>query len=133
MADQPQGLKKKILLADDAPDFVKVIKVRLEVSGYQVVTASNGLEALERVEREKPDAVLLDISMPGLEGLEVLRRIRRTHPALPVFVVTGYTDDARLDTAIQLQASGFIVKTGDLKRAMADIGNAIRLAEKYHQ
>src|SRR3989339_756665 len=72
--------KKRILLVDDEPDFVELIKSRLEANEYQVVTAKNGKEALDLLKCltcDKFDAVLLDILMPEIDGLEVLKRIRQ--------------------------------------------------------
>ncbi|PIU40873.1 MAG: two-component system response regulator [Candidatus Omnitrophica bacterium CG07_land_8_20_14_0_80_42_15] len=122
---------KKILVVDDEPDFVEMIKLRLESSGYDVITASDGKGALEKIKDEKPDAVLLDIMMPGLNGLQVLKKIRKRDKNLPVFIVTAFSNEERFNLAEKLDASGFIVKTNDLKEELANIFSASRMADKY--
>ncbi len=121
----------KILLVDDDPDFLGVIKKRLEVSGFTVVTASSGEEALDAFAREKPSAILLDILMPGVNGLEVLGTIRKANRNIPIFITTAFTSEERFKMANQLNATGFIMKTMDFKEQIANIIDAIKLAEKY--
>jgi len=124
-------LKKKILVVDDEPDFLKMIKIRLEANEYDVVVATNGKEALEQVKDHNPDAVLLDILMPGIDGLEVLKRIRKANAKLPVFIITAFSNEERFELAKKFNASGFIVKTGDLKREVENITNVLRLSDKF--
>ncbi len=123
--------KKKILLVDDELDLQKVIKTHLENNNYDVSVASSGEEALEKYAREKPSAVLLDIMMPGINGLEVLEKIRKEDRNIPVFITTAFTSEERLKTANKLNATGFILKTGNFKDQVANISEAIRLFEKY--
>ena len=68
--------EEKILVVDDEPDVLEVVKSRLELHGFQVITAKDGEEALQKVEQEEPDLVLLDVMMPGLDGWEVCKQIR---------------------------------------------------------
>lgn len=123
--------KKKILVVDDEPDFLKMIKMRLEADDYDVITASDGEEALDKVKVEKPDAVLLDILMPGLDGLETLKRIRRQNKNLPIFIITAFSNEERFRVARKLDASGFIVKTSDLKEEVKNISAILALADSY--
>ena len=67
----------KILVVDDDPDTVKFINIMLSRLGYQVVSATSGMEALERVQVEHPDLIILDVMMPGMDGYEVSRNLRR--------------------------------------------------------
>lgn len=123
---------KKILVVDDEPDFLEMIKMRLEVSGYQVITASNGQEALNKVELDQPDAVLLDIRLPGgIDGLEVLKRIRKRNKNLPVFILTSYTNREIFSLGKKFNAFGFIIKTNDLKKEIGTIESALRIAERH--
>ena len=115
--------KKKILVVDDEPDFLKMIKIRLEASQYDVILSKNGEDALKKIKSEKPNAVLLDILMPGLDGLEVLRKIRKTNKVLPVFIITAFSTEERFELAKNLNASGFIVKTVDLKKEVETLGD----------
>ena len=122
---------KKILVVDDEPGFLSVIRGRLEEDGYKVITASGGEEALRKVKSEKPDIVLLDILMPKMDGLKALRRIRRVNRQLPVYMMTSFSTVERFGTAKKLGAAGFIVKTNDLKREIRNIASSISLASKY--
>lgn len=123
--------KKKILLVDDEADFLTVMKARLEANNYNVVTASDGNEGLVMAERENPDAILLDIMMPGIDGLSVLRKIRALRPDLPVFILTAYSDNDLKKTERELDATGLIIKTKDLGVEIKKIATAIELAVKY--
>ena len=122
---------KKVLVVDDESDFRDLIKARLEENDYEVTTASDGMQALERLKVEKPDAVLLDILMPGLDGLTVLKRIRRFDKDLPVFILTASSDKERFVLADKLNASGFLVKTGNLKWEINNVTSVLRLSGKY--
>jgi len=123
--------KKKILVVDDELAFLETIKNRLEANNYNVVTASSGKVALDKVEKDKPDAILLDILMPGLDGLEVLKKIRKKDKNLPVFIVSAYFNEERFKKAGKLNASGFIIKTGDLEKEITNINHVLRLAERH--
>lgn len=123
--------KKKILVVDDEPDFLEVMKIRLEANNYQVITASDGKDALEKIKNEKPDAVLLDILMPKLDGLQTLRKIRRQNKNLPVFIITAFSNEERFKVAKKLDASGFIVKSGDLKQELKNITGALSMSDKF--
>ncbi len=85
--------KGKILVVDDEPDIVEVVKARLQLAGYEVLTASRGEETLARSLKEKPDLVILDIMMPGMDGFEVLRRLREGAETkfIPVIFLTAKT------------------------------------------
>lgn len=122
---------KRILVIDDEADFLDVIKKRLEANNYEVFTASDGAEGLEKVRSLKPDAVLLDILMPGIDGIEVLQRIRKENKVLPVFMLTAFSDDSRFKSANKYHASGYIVKTNDLKKEIDNIKNFLNISDKY--
>lgn len=124
-------VKKKILVVDDEPDVVDVIKLRLEASGFEVVVAYDGKEALDRVVRENPAAVLLDIMMPEVDGLNVLKRIRERDKKLPIFMITGLSNKEGFEMARRFGASGFIMKTADLKVELDNIINLLNISGKY--
>ena len=123
--------KRKILVVDDEQAFLRVLQNRLESMEYEVVTASNGKEALEKIKTDKPDAVLLDIMMPVLDGIQTLKEIRKTDKNLPVLMLTASSDAERFKSAKDLNASGFIIKTADLKIEMNNISNVLNIAAKY--
>lgn len=123
--------RKKILIVDDEPDFVNLLKVRLESDDYQVVTAANGKEGLERMKSEKPDVVLLDIMMPKLNGLDVLKKMRARDKSLPIFMLSGYADEQRFKTALRHRASGFIIKSEGLQKQLCAIRATLSIASRY--
>jgi DNA-binding NtrC family response regulator len=123
--------KKKILVVDDEADFLEVIRIRLESSGYEVIISMSGEDALKKIKEESPSAVLLDILMPGIDGLEVLKRIRKIDENLPVYMITAFSTEERFKAANKLGASGFIVKTDDLAKQIKSIQGAIDMAGRY--
>lgn len=125
--------KKKILVVDDEPDFLEVITVRLEEDDYEVITASNSNDAFKKVKEDKPDAVLLDILMPGIDGLELLRMIRKADEKLPIYIITAFSTEERFKMANKFGASGFIVKTNDLSKEIDNITAALDMSGRYHK
>lgn len=123
--------KRKILIVDDEIEFLEMLRLRLEANNYEVITAMDGEEALNRIRKDKPDAVLLDILMPGIDGLDVLRRIRKEDKKLPVFIITAFSNEERFRLANKFNASGFILKTNDLQKEIQNITSAISISERY--
>lgn len=89
-------MPKKILAVDDERHIVRLVQVNLERAGYQVVTAFDGKDALEKVEAERPDLVVLDVMMPYMDGFEVLQNLRKNPNTrdLPVIMLTAKAQDA---------------------------------------
>jgi two-component system alkaline phosphatase synthesis response regulator PhoP/two-component system response regulator VicR len=87
---------KKILAVDDEKHIVRRVQVNLERQGYEVITASDGKEALQKVEDERPDLVVLDVMMPYMDGFEVLQNLRRNPSTreIPVIMLTAKAQDA---------------------------------------
>jgi DNA-binding NtrC family response regulator len=81
--------KMRVLLVDDETEFVSALAERLSLRGYETQTAASGDEALGKVAQSPPDVVLLDMLMPGMNGLEVLKHIKRDHPQVRVILLTG--------------------------------------------
>ncbi|MFC1592670.1 response regulator [Candidatus Omnitrophota bacterium] len=106
--------KIHILLVDDEPDFIEPISFWLKANGYPVLIASNGQEALETVKKNKPDMVFLDIKMPGMDGIETLKRIREFNKELPVIILTAYPTIEHFSQTQKLNVSGFFDKAGNM-------------------
>lgn len=89
--------KRKILLVDDEPDTHEPFKMRLEEEGYEVLTANDGMEAWEKIKRDKPDLVILDVRMPKLNAEDLLQKMRdeEVSPATKVLIATGVSDYGR--------------------------------------
>ncbi|MBC7327016.1 response regulator [bacterium] len=89
-------MPKKILVVDDEKPIVRLVQVNLEHAGYEVVTAYDGKEALEKVEQEKPDLIILDVMMPQMDGFEVMQRLQANPKTrdIPVIMLTAKAQDA---------------------------------------
>ena len=103
----------KILIVDDEKDVRDTLSDRLQMHGYEVGTASDGLQALEKVEKESPELVLLDIRLPRLGGMKVLSRIRRKHPETLVIMITAHGTAQNAGEAMKQGAYDFIEKPFD--------------------
>lgn len=103
-------MNHKILLVDDEPDVREVIRYYFDRRGYDVVTASNGEEALSKLVVEKPALVLLDIRMPEMDGIECLRRIKKLDREVTVIMVTCVDEIDTAKKAIKLGATDYITK-----------------------
>jgi len=112
MVENPQEKisKGKVLIVDDAPDTVEIIKKLLVFEGYEVLTTSTGEEGVQKVEKEKPEIVLLDISLPGIDGNEALKRIRKVDPIVSVIMLTAFATVDNAISALKEGASDFIKK-----------------------
>lgn len=84
--------KKRILLVDDEEGIQLLYREEFEEEGFEVISAYNGDEALEKFSNEMPDLVILDINMPGMSGIEVLRRMKELNPDLPVILSSAYQE-----------------------------------------
>ncbi len=104
--------RRRILVVDDAEDNVDLLKRRLEKRGYRVVTAMSGPDALELIDREPIDLVLLDVMMPGMNGVEVLEVIRRARPRdmFPVIMATAKAESADVVKALEKGANDYVTK-----------------------
>jgi CheY-like chemotaxis protein len=122
--------KKKILVIDDEPDFVKFLTVLLEDNGYSTISAENGLEGLKKAQTEHPDLILLDITMPEMSGVKFYREIRGdlALKAVPVVLVTGVADDFEkfIHTRRQVPPpDGYIRKPLDKEKLLATISQLL--------
>lgn len=112
----------RVLIVDDDAAVLSLLADFFTERGDTVETAESGLDALEAIRRQRPDAVLLDIRMPGPSGVEVLRRIREIDPALAVIMITANDDEALARETLRMGALDYIAKPFDftyLERAMA--------------
>ena len=119
--------KERILIVDDEKNIVTSLQDILSDEGYEVVTASEGLGALELIQADPPDLILLDIWIPGMDGIEVLKVIKTYHPDIEVLVMSGH---GTIDTAVQatkLGARDFIEKPFSLDELVESIENALKV------
>lgn len=108
----------KVLVVDDEKNILKLYKEELEEEGYTVLTANSGAEALQIFERENPDIVTLDILMPEMDGIAVLRQLKEKKPSVPVVMLTAY--DYRDDFSVWV-SDGYVVKSSDLTALKATL------------
>jgi DNA-binding response OmpR family regulator len=119
-------MKVRVLLVDDEKEFVEALSERLTVRGYDVTTSLSGEDAVESVTHFNFDAVILDVSMPGMSGVEALRQIKRIKPLTEVIMLTGH---ATVDTAIEgmkLGALDYLIKPCETEDLLAKIDMAHR-------
>lgn len=103
----------RILLVDDEKDFVEMLTLRLQEIGEEVLQAYSGLESLEKLKETEIDVVILDVKMPGMDGIETLQEIKKRHPLVEVIMLTGH---GTIETAVQgmkLGAYDFLIKPAD--------------------
>ncbi|MCX8036356.1 MAG: response regulator [Candidatus Sumerlaeia bacterium] len=105
-------VKKRILLADDEEDIKTVVAMFLEAQGYEVITAFDGLDALEKVRTEKPDLILLDIMMPVLDGFEVCKRLKENEDTarIPIVILSAAAHVESVNRGLKAGAKDYIVK-----------------------
>src|SRR5579885_3485053 len=109
--------QKVILLVDDDPDIREALADRLADAHYRVLTARSGAEALQHIDRGSIDGVLLDIRMPGMDGVAVLTHMRQRHANIPVIVVTASMEKDKLQAVMKVGAADVVTKPvsyGDL-------------------
>jgi DNA-binding response OmpR family regulator len=102
---------KKVMVVDDDAHILRLYKEELQDEGYEVVVAGTGKEAMELFEKEQPDLVTLDILMPDIDGISLLRRMKELKPRLPIIMSTAY--DYRDDFAVWA-SEAYLVKSADL-------------------
>ena len=114
----------KLLLVDDEARFVETLSKRLTARGYDVEGALSGPEALARLGARPFDVVLLDVWMPGMDGLEVLKQIRRLHPSVRVVLVSGNASITAAVEGIRLGATDYLLKPVEIEDVMAKVEEA---------
>src|SRR2546427_7623960 len=123
----------KILVVDDTVHNVKMLADLLAAKGYAIVTAASGQEALERVDAERPDLVLLDVMMPGMDGYEVCRRIRANpeYGILPVVMVTALDPTRERIKGLEAGADDFLTKPVNMGELVARVRSLLRIKDLY--
>ena len=102
--------KLKILLIDDEPDFLRIMGLHIKSWGYELVTASSGEDGIVAVKCDKPDVVILDYVMPDMDGIKVLKQIRKIDSSLPVIMFTANPDIKSIKGSKKLGVSAYIPK-----------------------
>jgi len=124
-------MRTKVLLVDDEEQFVEVLAQRLEARDFQVSTAFNGDDAISFIEEHDTDVVILDVLMPGRNGIETLRELKRVRPITEVIMLTGH---GTVETAIQgmkLGAYDYLMKPTDTAELVEKINKAYQRKKEH--
>lgn len=132
-----EEIKANILLVDDEEKFLEVLSQRLEGRGLKVDVSTSGENALKRVKDKDFDAIVLDLAMPGLDGIETIRRMRKMNPDLQIIMLTGHATVENGVTAIKEGATDLLEKPVDIKKLLSRIQEAkhkkVLIVEKEHE
>jgi len=117
-------MEAKVLLVDDEEDFLETLSSRLELRGLKVSAVTSGEQAISEAKQQEYDAIVVDLSMPGIDGLETLRRIKADNPNAEIIMLTGHGSIQSGVEAMKLGAGDFLQKPVELSELMAKIGEA---------
>ena len=120
-----RAARTRVLIADDEPNIRDSLRRLLELEGNEVVTADNGLAAQRRMQEEPFGAAIVDLKMPGMDGLELLRWIRLERPRLPVIMISAYGEVSDAVTAMKLGAHDYVVKPFDPEELVLRLGKLV--------
>ncbi len=122
-------MKEQILVIEDEESIARVLQLELEYEGYDVDLAYTGTDGLIKIREHTWDLILLDLMLPGIGGLDVLRRIRSTEEETPVILLTAKSDVEDKVTGLDLGANDYVTKPFEIDELLARIRSAIRIAE----
>ena len=120
-----------MLIADDEPDILRLMAKRAAAAGYEVITAGDGQAAWEKIASEKPAAVLLDLSMPLMNGFEVLKRLREDPPSdqwCPVIIISAHAELEDIRKGFELEADHYLTKPCSAEEALKAVERFLSLS-----
>lgn len=122
----------KILVVDDEPGIIDLLKTRFEIAGYKVVTAGNGTTALSQVKKEKPDLIVLDMTMPDIQGSTVCAEIKtsRRYQHIPIIILTARTSDYDKDIGKAVKADAYMTKPFRQDELLAKVKELLSKSKK---
>ena len=120
----------KVLLVDDEVEFASALAERLQMRNYDVKTASNGLEAMALFHSSPPDVVILDLKIPGMDGLEILKNIKQFDPTIEVLMLTGHGDMESVQKGMKFGVFEYIMKPIEIAELTSKIDKARKKREK---
>lgn len=122
----------KVLVIDDEPPIRKLLRMGLSAHGYEVLEAPSGRVSLELLEQEKPDLVILDLGLPDIQGLDLLRMIRSRNESVPIVVLSSRGDEAGKVQALDLGADDYVTKPFGMDELLARMRAALRHQLQTH-
>ncbi len=116
-------MNEKILVVEDDPSTLRFLQYTLEVDGYQVLMASNGLQGLRKARTEVPDLVILDVMLPGMDGFDICHRLRGQPETahLPILMFSAKAQEIDRDTGLNLGANDYIIKPADSSKILRQV------------
>nr|WP_319494785.1 response regulator [uncultured Desulfobacter sp.] len=123
----------KILIVDDEKDFVEMFSLRLTRQGEKVSAAYSGQEALELLENTNIDVVILDIRMPGMDGIETLKKIKASHPLVEVILLTGHGSTETAVEGMKEGAFDYLMKPADFEDISEKLANAWKRKDEQEE
>lgn len=119
-------MKGKIMVVDDEESLVRLITFNLNKEGYETVIAYDGLEALTVMEKEKPDLLVLDLMLPGKDGLEICRELRAQNNSIPIIMLTARDEEIDRVVGLELGADDYVVKPFSVRELLARVKAVLR-------
>ncbi len=123
----------KVLIVDDEKDFVEIFSLRLETQGEKVFTAFSGKEALKVLEQKPIDVVILDIRMPGMDGIDTLKEIKKRYPNVEVILLTGHGSTETAVDGMKLGAFDYLMKPADFEDIKIKLENARKRKDEQEE
>jgi two-component system response regulator VicR len=117
---------KRILVVDDEPNIVEILRFNLQREGYEVIAAYDGPEGLEKARAERPDLILLDVMLPGMDGFHVCEELRKTDRLTPIIMLTAREEERDRVMGLELGADDYVVKPFSVRELLARVGTNIR-------
>jgi len=127
-------MPQRILVVDDEPDIVELVAFNLRAEGYDVITASNGVDALERARSALPDLIVLDLMLPELDGMavcEILRELPVTS-VIPIIMLTAWSSEMSRDIGLGLGAEDYMIKPFSPRELVARVNNTLNHRDGLH-
>ena len=124
---------KRIMVVDDEKDFLFTMEYWLKSKGYEVKTAEDGFKALDLIKTFNPHLILLDIKMPGLDGVATLKRIREFNKEVPVIIITAFIGEDKVAEASPYQISGLFYKDKDFTEGLLLLETVLRTHKKLKE
>lgn len=117
---------RSLLIVDDQPGIRLLLEELFRKEGYETRGASNGMEALQKIEQSRPDCILLDMKMPGMDGIEVLKKIKADWPTIPVMMMTAFGEMELTDEALAIGASKYFTKPFDVHEVREAVNHLLK-------
>jgi DNA-binding response OmpR family regulator len=118
----------KILIVEDEPNMVAGLRDNFEYEGFQVLTALDGVEGLERALKDSPDLVVLDVMMPRMNGLDVCKQLKAKLPSIPIIILTARGQEVDKDVGLELGADDYVTKPFSIRELLARVKAVLRRA-----